>query len=160
MILDINQISTILSSLIIFIFFYISGKILGKLIFSKISINKENPFLVNLLGKSVKNIFIVIGLLTSLGTLGVDISALIAGLGITGFAVGFAMKDTMSNFISGVFLMLYTPFKLNDEISIDKYKGRVLEINLRYTVIDSNGNKILIPNSFVYSKPVEVLRKN
>tara|TARA_Y100000590_G_C14905951_1_gene708186 strand:- start:10 stop:501 length:492 start_codon:yes stop_codon:yes gene_type:complete len=144
-------------ALIIFLVFYFIGQLSRRITLVRILDGNANPFLVNLLGKSIKNICIFIGLLTSLGTLGIDVSALIAGLGLTGFAVGFAMKDMLSNFISGILLMIYTPFTINDNISIDKYKGKVIEINLRYTVIINNGNKILIPNSFVYSKPMEIL---
>ena len=96
------------------------------------------------------------GLITALGTLGVDISAMVAGLGLTGFALGFALKDILSNLISGILILLYEPFKLNDSIVIDKYEGKVVDINLRYTTITKEGKEVLVPNSFLFSKPIIV----
>ena len=56
------------------------------------------------------------GLVTALGTLGVDVSALVAGLGLTGFALGFAVKDTISNILAGVLLLVYRPFSKKDYV--------------------------------------------
>ena len=81
---------------------------------------------------------------------------MVAGLGLTGFALGFAMKDILSNVISGILILVYRPFIENDFIKVDKYEGTVEEINLRYTIINQDKEQILIPNSFVYSKPVIV----
>ena len=78
--------------------------------------NNSNPALIRLLGKAIKNILLLIGVISALGTIGIDISAMVAGLGLTGFALGFALKDILSNLISGVLILLYEPFKLNDSI--------------------------------------------
>ena len=93
------------TAIFIFISFYIVGHILGNIVLSKLGQN-NNPSLINLIGRSVKHIFLVFGILTSMGTLGVDVSAIVAGLGLTGFAVGFAMKDILSNMISGILLIV------------------------------------------------------
>ena len=85
-------------------------------------------------------------------------SALVAGLGLTGFALGFALKDTISNLISGVLILLYKPFKIGDRIKISGYEGIVVSIDLRYTELDAEGNKILIPNSKLFTNPIEVLK--
>ena len=97
--------------------------------------------------------------MTALGTLGIDVSAMVAGLGLTGFAISFALKDTLSNFISGVLVLIYKPFNINDSIEIDKYKGVVIDVNLRYTVINQEGNEVLVPNSFIFSKPIIINKK-
>ena len=117
---------------------------------------KLNPAIVRLLGRTAKNLLTLLGLITALGTLGVDVSAMVAGLGLTGFALGFALKDILSNLISGILILLYEPFKLNDSIVVDKYEGKVVDINLRYTAISQAGNDVLVPNSFLFSKPISV----
>lgn len=132
--------------------FIISGRILKKIITRKIK--SDNPVIMNLIGQTVKTIFFILGIVSSLGTLGIDVSAMVAGLGLTGFALGFALKDTLSNFISGVLVLLYKPFNINDSINVDKYSGTVTDINLRYTVINQEGNQVLVPNSFIFSKPI------
>ena len=139
-------------AIIILLGFMFSGRILKKIISKKIT--SDNPVIMNLIGQTVKTLFFLFGLVTALGTLGIDVSAMVAGLGLTGFAISFALKDTLSNFISGVLVLIYKPFNINDSIEIDKYKGIVIDVNLRYTVINQEGDEVLVPNSFIFSKPL------
>ena len=67
----------------------------------------------------IKNIIMIVGFITALGTIGINVSAIVAGLGLTGFAFGFAFKDMLSNFISGVIVFIYEPFKLGDIVNIE-----------------------------------------
>ena len=139
-------------AVLILLGFIVSGRILKKIITKKIT--SDNPVIMNLIGQTVKTVFFILGIVSSLGTLGIDVSAMVAGLGLTGFALGFALKDTLSNFISGVLVLIYKPFNINDAIEVDKYSGTVTDINLRYTVINQEGNEVLVPNSFIFSKPI------
>lgn len=100
----------------------------------------------------------MLGIVTALGTLGVNVSALVAGLGLTGFALGFALKDTISNLLSGVMILLYRPFKIGDRISIAGFEGVVVTIDLRYTELADESRKILIPNSKLFTDPISVLK--
>ena len=88
--------------------------------------------------------------------MGVNISAIVAGLGLTGFAFGFAFKDMLSNFISGVLIFIYEPFKLGDTIEVEGKTGKVIDINLRYVTIESEDQKVLVPNSISVSKVISV----
>ena len=99
---------------------------------------------------------LILGLITALGTLGVNISAIVAGLGLTGFAFGFAFKDMLSNFISGVLIFIYEPFKLGDTIEVEGKTGKVIDINLRYVTIEAEDQKVLVPNSISVSKVISV----
>ena len=146
----------LVSALGLFIGFYIAGLVVKKVINSLSLAKHLNPAIVRLLGRTAKNLLILLGFITALGTLGVDVSAMVAGLGLTGFALGFALKDILSNLISGILILLYEPFKLNDSIVVDKYEGKVVDINLRYTTISQAGNDVLVPNSFLFSKPISV----
>ena len=101
---------------------------------------------------------LIIGFITALGTLGVNISAIVAGLGLTGFAFGFAFKDMLSNFISGILIFIYEPFKLGDNIEVEGKSGEVIDINLRYVTIESEDKKVLIPNSISVSKVIAVIK--
>ena len=152
----IDHIPQLVSALSLFIGFYIAGMVVKKVINSLSLAKHLNPAIVRLLGRTAKNLLILLGLITALGTLGADVSAMVAGLGLTGFALGFALKDILSNLISGILILLYEPFKLNDSIVVDKYEGKVVDINLRYTTISQAGNDVLVPNSFLFSKPISV----
>jgi small-conductance mechanosensitive channel len=100
----------------------------------------------------------IFGFVTALGTLGINVSALVAGLGLTGFALGFALKDTISNLLSGVLILLYRPFVMGNRIKISGYEGIVISIDLRYTELDAEGNKVLIPNSKLFTDPITVFQ--
>ena len=154
----IDHIPQLVSAFGLFIGFYIAGLVVKKVINSLSLAKHLNPAIVRLLGRTAKNLLILLGLITALGTLGADVSAMVAGLGLTGFALGFALKDILSNLISGILILLYEPFKLNDSIVVDKYEGKVVDINLRYTTISQEGNDVLVPNSFLFSKPISVNR--
>ncbi len=105
---------------------------------------------------------LAVGLITSLGTIGVDITALVTGLGLTGFAVGFALKDIISNSMSGILILVYKPFHRTDRIAVvfppTTFEGHVVHIDLRYTTLELPDRKILIPNSILFTNPITVFR--
>ena len=80
---------------------------------------------INLLARSAHVVLLVIGLVTALGTLGIDVSAIVASLGLTGFAVGFALKDSISNLLSGVLILIHRPFNVGDTIKVKTFEGLV-----------------------------------
>lgn len=86
-------------------------------------------------------------LLLVLSQLGINLSALIAGLGIAGLAVGFAAKDSLENFISGLTIMLDRPFSIGDWVTVGEHYGRVTNITLRSTRIRTlNGETVVFPS--------------
>ncbi|WP_267256380.1 mechanosensitive ion channel family protein [Coxiella endosymbiont of Ornithodoros maritimus] len=89
------------------------------------------------------------GITTALGTMGINVTALVAGLGLMGFTVGFALKDVLSSVFSGFLILFYEPFQINDRITISNIPGKVIDINLRYTVLQEENKRIMIPNSTV-----------
>jgi len=91
---------------------------------------------------------------------GIDISTILTGLGITGFAVGFAMKDMLACVISGVVISIYEPFKDGDSIEVLGVKGEIVKIDLKYTVIQSDKLKHLIPNSKLLSEAITIMAKD
>ena len=126
-----------------------------------IKISKQfelNAHLASLLARTAKVTLIIFGFVTALGTLGVNVSALVAGIGLTGFALGFALKDTISNLLAGVLILLYRPFEIGNRIKISGYEGTVVSIDLRYTELEGEGNKILIPNSKLFTNPIVVFQ--
>jgi small-conductance mechanosensitive channel len=100
---------------------------------------------------------LIIGLITSLGTVGVDVSALVAGLGLTSFALGFALQDIIKNTLSGILILMYRPFRRGHYIRIGDKDGIVTDIDLRYTTLQKEGIKILIPNANMFTEAITII---
>ncbi len=96
------------------------------------------------------------GIICALGTAGFNITALIAGLGLTGFAFGFALKDALSNAVAGVMILLHRPFATGDTIAVAGFEGRVAGTDLRYTTLEAGDKRYLVPNATVLNSPVTV----
>ncbi len=144
--------------IVIFIVFFILAKIIKKIITSAAERLQIDGSVTSLLARASSVTLIIFGFVTALGTLGINVSAIVAGLGLTGFALGFALKDTISNLLSGVLILLYRPFEKGSRIMISGYEGTVVSIDLRYTELDSEGDKVLIPNSKLFKDPITVLK--
>ena len=97
-----------------------------------------------------------LGVICALGTAGFDIVPLIAGLGLSGFALGFALKDALSNAVSGVMILVHRPFVTGDSIAVAGFEGKVAGTDLRYTILEAEGKRHLVPNSTVLNSPVTV----
>ena len=147
---------TLLFAIGIFILFWVSGRIFKAIVQRIMDEKSMHANISRVLSSIIKNIMLIVGLITALGTLGINISALVAGLGLTGFAFGFAFKDMLSNFISGALIFIYEHFKLGDTIEVEGKTGKVIEINLRYVTIKAENQKVLIPNSISVSKVIAV----
>ena len=147
---------SLIFAIVIFFLFWVCGTILKTIVRRMMDEKSPHANISQVLASIVKNIMIILGLITALGTLGVNISAIVAGLGLTGFAFGFAFKDMLSNFISGVLIFIYEPFKLGDTIEVEGKIGKVIDINLRYVTIESEEQKVLVPNSISVSKVISV----
>lgn len=139
----------------IFLAFWLVANIVRKLLRSiggRAEPGKEDVF--NLLGQIAKVTLLITGAITALGTLGVNVTAMVAGLGLTGFALGFALKDALSNLLAGIFLLIYRPFKRGDQIKVEEFSGTVISIDLRYTTLQGTAQKILIPNSVLFTSAI------
>lgn len=74
----------------------------------------------------------------------------LAGAGVISLVAGLASQQALSNIVSGIFLVIFKPFKINDKITINNFSGTVEDINLRQVVLkDVENNRIIIPNSVI-----------
>ena len=147
--------------IVILLTVFILSKILKRIISTtakKLNLDRNITYLI---ARTSNITLITFGFVTALGTLGINVSALVAGLGLTGFALGFALKDTISNLLSGVLILLYQPFKIGNHINVAGYDGIVISVDLRYTKLDSSdGNKVLIPNSKLFKEPITLITED
>ena len=104
-------------------------------------------FLIKMAGRIV----LVVGFLFGVAQLGVELGPLLAGLGIAGFIVGFALQDVLSNFASGLMILFYRPFDVGDTIETAAVRGQVEDMTLVSTMILTFDNQMLVvPNSKIW----------
>jgi small conductance mechanosensitive channel len=112
---------------------------------------------MKMLQNVVKYLVYFAAVMSILYVFGLDeaVYAFITSAGIVGLAIGFASKDMVANLISGVLVSFDKPFKVGDDVEIGKLNGKVKEITLRSTRIESfDGKVITIPNSKLATEPI------
>ena len=122
-----------------------------------------NPFVAELLAQTSKVIFIIIGLILALSLIGAEtiLGTLIGGAGVIGIAVGFAVKDTIENYIASLMLSIRQPFRARDHILINGKEGIVMRLTSRATILMTlDGNQLRIPNAEVFKSTILNYTKN
>lgn len=117
---------------------------------------KFDPTLAKFLAKLARWGVLLLAGLSCLGYFGVETTSFAAVLGATGFAVGLALQGTLSNFAAGAMLLLFRPFKVGDVVNVCGQVGKVDEIELFTTSLDTFDNRrIILPNSAVFGATIE-----
>lgn len=112
-----------------------------------------NPFLSELVRSAIRFVFVVGGILIALDMLGAGalMGAVLGGAGVIGIALGFAMRDTIENYVASLMLSIRQPFRANDWVVIDQLEGRVIRLTSRATILMTlDGNHLRIPNAQVF----------
>lgn len=117
---------------------------------------KMDPTLVNFLSNIVFAVLMIAVILAALDTLGIPVTSLLAIVGAAGLAVGLALKDSLGNFAAGVMLLIFRPYKVGDVIVVGSQTGKVDEIDLFSTTLDTPDNRrIMIPNGAIFGNTIE-----
>lgn len=135
----------------------LAGKLAKQIVKNTVSNSKLNlskllqDFFTSLSGKAV----FTIGLLIALSQLGIELGPLLAGFGIAGVIIGFALQDTLSNFASGMMILIYRPYDVGDLINAAGVTGRVSHMSLVSTTIKTMDNqRLIIPNNKIWGDTI------
>lgn len=138
--------------LILLVFKVLSGMV-GRVVRKGVSTSKLDlsqllqDFFVTVASKAV----LAVGVLVALSQLGVQVGPLLAGLGVVGFIVGFALQDTLSNFASGMMILIYRPYDVGDVIEAGGVMGKVQQMSLvSTTVMTPDNQKLVVPNNKIW----------
>lgn len=144
------KVATILFVIFVFgILARVARKVVNKSI-SKANVETSELLRRLFVGMAAKLMWLI-AFLVILSVFGIDVGPMLAGLGIAGFVLGFALQDTLSNFAAGLMIMFYRPFDVGDVVSAAGVKGKVDSVSLVSTVITTFDNQILIvPNNKVW----------
>ena len=114
-----------------------------------------DPELTRLLTRLVRWSVLVLGTLVALEQINFDVTGFLAGLGIAGITVGFALQDIARNFVAGIILLIRQPFEIDDAVEVAGHAGTVLDITLRDTVIKTwDGVMEILPNADVFASSI------
>lgn len=159
--------TTLLVNCIIFIVIMvvslILGRIFGAMVGTAFNRAKRTPsqLLQQFFITWTSRLFVIIGVVVALQTIGVQMGPVIASLGVAGFVLGFALQGTLSNFASGLMLLMYQPFDVGDFVDISGTTGKVKELTIVNTTLTTPDNKfVIIPNSNVWGNTIINYTKN
>ncbi|WP_309496304.1 mechanosensitive ion channel family protein [Sulfurovum sp.] len=112
--------------------------------------------MVNVTIKIINFIIMIVGLLLVLHFAGANLTTVLSGLGIGGFAVAFAARETLSNFLGTISILMSDTYSQGDWIVVDDKQGNVVEIGLRVTTLRTFDNALIsIPNGIIATKDVK-----
>ena len=132
------------------------ASIVGRIIRSSCNKMKIDTTLGRFFAKCARWAILLIAAIFCLGEFGIETSSLAVLLGSAGLAVGLAFQGTLSNLAAGVMLLIFRPFKVEDVVNVGGQTGKVYEIDLFSTIMDTPDNRrIIIPNGQVFGAVIE-----
>jgi len=115
-----------------------------------------SELLKNILVSTSGGIVMAVGVLMALSQVGISLAPMLAGLGVAGFIVGFALQDTLGNFAAGSMILIYRPFDVDDFVEVTGASGLVKKMNLVSTTIVTFDNQTLVvPNSKIWGDVIK-----
>ena len=151
----VDLLTNLLVSAVILLVGWVVIRLVDKALRKAMARANRKVLLVNFIVSVVTKVGWAVLLVTILSRLGVDVTPLIAGLGVTGFILGFAFQESLGNLASGLMIAINEPFKVGDVVDAAGHTGSVLEVNMMATVMLTPDNKrIVLPNKGVWGGPI------
>ncbi len=148
-------IPNLIAAVVIFIVSLYVGRLGFRSVQTAMAKRQVDPEIILLLARITQWSILVFGTVWALAQVNFNVTSFVAGLGIAGFTVGFALKDIAENFVAGILLLFQQPFEIGDTVETAGYNGTVTSIEIRSTTIrTSDGLLVIIPNASVYGNPI------
>lgn len=150
----IGQVPSWIAGFIVFVATIFIAKIAKAAVEAKISdqIDEEHQEVLILAGRVTYFGILTIGVTVALKIAGIDLTTILAAIA---FGIGFALRDLISNFLAGVFILISRQFTIGDFIKVGATIGKVMEIQTRATILKAfDGTKVIVPNSEIFTKQV------
>lgn len=138
----------------------LAAKVLTSVVARGLTRTHADRAAIGLITQLVRFLAIVAALLLALTIAGVPVGPALAGLGLVGLALAFALQSILENFVAGLILLLRKPFRAGDQIRTQDFEGTVESLDLRVTtLVTHDGETVLVPNVDVYSNPLTNLTR-
>ncbi|MEE4208204.1 MAG: mechanosensitive ion channel domain-containing protein [Parvularcula sp.] len=145
------------------VLFWAVGRFLGTRRFLIARLSRGSELIEELLRRVIPLVFLALGIIFALNVLDAVaiLSAMLGAAGVVGIAVGFAIRDTIENFIASVMLSIRQPFRAKDFVEIDGREGIVVSLTSRATILMTiDGNHLRIPNAQVFKAIITNYTRN
>jgi len=120
--------------------------------------NKLPQLLKRMIVSAARGLVLALGLLIAVSQLGISLGPLLAGLGIAGFVIGFALQDTLSNFAAGMMILFYRPFDVGDVVEAGGVFGTVNHMSLvNTTILTFDNQTLVVPNTKIWGDVIKNL---
>lgn len=149
----------IVLAIVVLAAFIMAGVVLGRLVRSRAR-HWDRANLGEVMGALLRWTLAVFGVMMAITIVSpnVTLSDLLAGLGVSSVAIGFAFKDILQNMLAGILILLRQPFVVGDEIQSGGHTGTVEKIETRATYIKTyDGRRVVVPNADIYTDSVVVI---
>lgn len=134
---------------------YLVAKFVGRIVSNPVR-KRVDETLGRFVGKMVYYSIMACVTIAILGSVGVQVASFAAILAAAGFAIGMAFQGTLGNFAAGIMLLVFRPFKVGDAVNAAGVKGKINEIDLFTTTMDTPDNRrIIVPNSAIAGGTIE-----
>ena len=146
----------IVGALVILLIGWIATKIIVALVGRAVEHRRaENTLLAGFVRNVTSKMCWAILVVIILGKLGVNVAPIIAGLGVTGFILGFAFQESLGNLASGLMIAINEPFKIGDYVIVAGNEGSVMKVDMMATELATADNKkVIIPNKSAWGGPI------
>jgi small conductance mechanosensitive channel len=150
----------VVALLVLFIGKWIARKITDGVV-AVMDRRQMDPTLINFIEGLLYYVLLAAVVIAAAGQLGIETTSFLAILGAAGLAVGLALKDSLSNFASGVMLVLFRPFRVGDAVNAGGVTGKVQAITIFNTILHTPDNqRIIVPNSKITSDVITNITAN
>lgn len=149
---SIEMLPNLFVAILVVIFFFLIARLIDKFLHKFIPRIVKNEGIVQLITSLATIIIVSLGIFIALDVLNLDkaLTSLLAGIGIVGLALGFAFRESASNFISGVYMAIKSPINIHDLVKYEEFYGRIKTIGLRATTMTTlQGQDVVIPNRLI-----------
>lgn len=151
----VSRLPSIVTGLLVILVFYILARVVRYLTEKSLKKVKASEHAALITARLVFIGVMVVGVMVSLGVMGINAGALVASLGLVSVGIGFALKDVIENFIAGMILIFQRPFVVGDVVCFGDVEGRVEDVRVRDTVIRMyDGRQVFVPNAKIFSNSV------
>ncbi len=137
----------LISALVVVVVGFIVARWVGKLLDRWLTSKAMEPPMRKLLVRILRLLIFALALVVALGTAGMDVTALIAGVGVAGVGIGLAMQGILSNLMAGLTIIFTKPFRFGEYIEIAGVQGQVTSIELfTTTLLHADHSQVIVPN--------------